>query len=326
MFVRPLHLILRAQLTLCSIALLTQSVLAADLSSKAMGYFKNAKYTEAATTFAQSYASTHSAIDCYYTALSYHYSNKSELARKFYQETVQRFPNSREAALAQQALAAPITPITTARVNTQAKSSNSPSSQSALPTTSAGDPVDDLLAKAEAADMANQLSTADGYYADAIRNAEKLGQTSPRLVQALEQAANYYAKHQRTDKALAAYDRERNLLKIRYGEDSVQCGNNLLAIARMYKSVDYIDDAKTHYYDAINTYTNALQDAESKSSSNAAQPRALLASTLDELASYIYNLTYSAKGYGNVDTKSSYSTDMEVSRLRTRAENVRAGN
>lgn len=297
-----------------------------DLSEQAMNNFKQAKYAQAATAFAKSYAGSHKATDCYYTALSYHYANNSELARKFYQETIQQFPNSHEASLARQALASPERSMTTTRVNPRTTSSSYSSPQTIATSAPAGDSVDDLLAKAEAADLANQSSTADSYYSDAIRNAEKLGQNNPKLIAALEQAAKYNAKHERTDRALALYDRQRNLLKYRHGEDSVQCGNNLLAIARMYKNANHVDDAKSHYYGAIDTYTNALQDAESRSQNSATQPRALLASTLDELADYIYNLAYSVKGYGNIDTGTQHSTDLEVSKLRTRAERVRAGN
>ncbi len=312
-------------IVLSCIAMPYQVVLASDLASKAMAYFKQTKYAEAAGAFTKSYATSHSATDCYYTALSYHYGGNAELARKFYQETVQKFPASREASMAQQALAAS-RPTTTARLGSQSSRSNSPSSQptQSTGTANASDSVDDLLSKAAAADRANQSSTADAYYSDAIRNAEKLGQTNPKLIEALGQSAKYFARHQRTDKALAAYDRERNLLKIRYGQDSVQCGNNLLAIARMCKDVDDVRDARTHYYDAINTFTTALQDAEGKSKSTAGEARALLASTLDELADYIYNQVYSTKGYGKIEI-STHQADLEVLKLRTRAERVRAG-
>ncbi len=312
-------------LTVACLAILCQTAKAGDLTSQAMIFFKQSKYVEAAGTFAKSYATTHRASDCYYTALSYHYAGNSELARKFYQETIQTFPTTREASMAQQALAVS-RPITKAKLGGQSGSRSDSYASQPSSSTPASNSVDDLLSKAASADQANQPSTADGYYSDAIRDAEKLGQTNPKLIEALEASATYFARHQRTDKALAAYDRERNLLKIRYGQDSVQYGNNLLAIARMFKTVDNVEDAKTHYYSAIDTFTNALQEAENKQGSNAGPPRALLSSTLEELADYLYNLVFSARGYGNVEIKSQHITDTEVSRLRARAERVRAGN
>ncbi len=307
------------------LSLVTSDCFATGSSDQGMVFFKQAKYAAAASAFAKSYASSHSATDCYYTALSYHYDRKSDLARKFYQETVQRFPNSREAALAQQALAS-TRPTTAAKITPFSTSRDNVATSAPATAPASDDPVSDLLAKAEAADRANQQSTADAYYSDAIRHAEKLGQNNPKLLQAITQSADYFAKHQRTDKALAAYDRARYILRIRHGEDSLQCGNNSLAIARMFKSVDNVDDAKSHYYQAIDTYTNALRGAEGRSNNTATQQRAALADTLDELADFLYNLTFSTRGYGNVEVKSQHTTELEVRQLRARAQQVRAGN
>lgn len=300
---------------------------AAEPSPQGMAFFKQAKYAAAANAFSKSYAASHSATDCYYTALSYHYDGKTELARKFYQETADRYPASREAGMARQALVA-VRPMAAARIGAKENRQTPPSEPTSQASTNSASPdlVDDLLSKASAAEQANQYSTADAYYSDAIRNAEKLGQTNPKLIAALDQSAHYFARHQRTDKALAAYDRERNLLRSRYGQDSVEFGNNLLAIARMFKNADNCNDAKDNYYQAIDTFSNALHEADNRPGTKSSQARALLAETLDELANHLYNQTYYAKGYGNVQTSAQFTTDLEVSRLRARAEQVRLGN
>lgn len=304
------------------------AVYATEPSTQGIAYFKQAKYAAAAQAFAKAYASTHSATDCYYTALSYHYDGKADLARKFYQETLTRYPSSREAAMAQQALAA-VRPMSAARIsgqNNQSSPTTQPTQQAPVTQASPGNSVDDLLSKAAGAEQANQPSTADAYYSDAIREAEKQGHNNPKLVDVLGQAANYYVRNHKLDKALLAFDRQRNMLQMRYGKDSVQCGNNILSIARMYKGADDVEDAKTHYYEAIDTYSNALSDAEAKSTRSAVQPRALLADTLDELANYLYNLVYSTRGYGNIEISSQHTSEIEISKLRRRAEQVRLGN
>lgn len=115
----------------------------------------------------------------------------------------------------------------------------------------------------------------------------------------------------------------RRLLRIKYGEDSLPCGNNYLAIARMFKTTGHTDDARSNYYQAIDRFSNALSDAESKNSRNQSVARASLADALDELADYLYNLIYTRKYYGTIDIPTN-QVDIEVSKLRARAQRVRA--
>jgi tetratricopeptide (TPR) repeat protein len=155
------------------------------------------------------------------------------------------------------------------------------------------DTMETFLKQAEANQQLNRMGDADRDYQNALREAERFGQQSPKLIDCLDKVATYYKNTGRTQQAEVLYQRSLRLKQQLFGKDSDEVAQCLRSMAQNYLVEGRSHDAEPLIREALQIYQ--YRDERDRSHTPSVENRIAKADCMDELAKIITQQDQSGK-------------------------------